>query len=122
MTNRVQGARYSGSSMKYLPGELRWAAAYCNSSGASTCVNRPTKLFQKNTFKRAAPSGPTYTNPTHVKIIAACKTSPRYSSQRRSSRQRFSQSASVTRANAGTIQATALLQRKPKPRAACINR
>src|SRR5258708_5194103 len=66
MTKRVQGARYSGNSMRYLPGELRCAAAYCNLGSASTRVKRPTKLFQKNTFKRAVPSVPAYTNHTQA--------------------------------------------------------
>ena len=35
------------------------AAAYCNSAGASTAANRPTRLFQKNTFRCAGPSSPT---------------------------------------------------------------
>ena len=54
-------------------------------------------------------------------MIAACSTKPTYSSQRNSSRQRLSQMASVTMASAGTIQAAALLLKKPRARAVCIN-
>ena len=39
------------------------AAAYCNSGGASTAAKRPTRLFQKNTFKCAGPSVPAVHEP-----------------------------------------------------------
>src|ERR1700733_12401074 len=58
--NSVHGNKYMGNSIRYLPGELRCADAYCKSGGASTAAKRPTKLFQKNIFKCCGPSSPRY--------------------------------------------------------------
>src|SRR5260370_1183629 len=77
----------------------------------------PEKHFQMSKSVRASVH-----EPDPGENHRSLQDNPRYSCQRRSSRQRFSQTARVTRANAGTIQATALLQRKPNAKAACIKR